>query len=391
MNIPPFLKKYIVAVAFLLISPSGILLAQDATATVTATSPYMVLRYLLLGVCALLAIIIGILAFSVNNSLHVYRERRLEKKKGNDTAKNISLTIVALMGFSGLMAQDTATTTAAANVSQALLPWDIYILLAAIILEFIVIVFLIGTMLYLLGVKVKKRTTRILPDGSIVKVKSFFTRINNTVAIEDEAALDLNHDYDGIRELDNKIPGWWLMAFYGTIIFGVIYIFRMFVSETLPTQLQELQAANDKAAIAKAAYLKNAANNVDENTVTLVDEAGVTAGKALYAANCVACHGDAGQGNAVGPNLTDDYWIHKGSLKDIFYTIKYGWPEKGMKSWKEDFSPVQIAQLSSYVKGLHGTNPPGAKEKQGEPYTDSGSSASSADSTALKDSSSVVK
>ncbi len=390
MNIPTFFKKYIVAVAFFVIAPAGLLLAQDAAATVPATSPYMILRYLLLGVCALLAIIIGILAFSVNNSLHIYKARKQEQKKGKETTKTVSLTIAALMFFSGLWAQDAATVTSTPNISQPVLPWDIYFLLAAIILEFIVIVFLIGVMMYLLGVKIKRKNTRLLPDGRIIKVKSFFTRINNTVAIEDEAALDLNHDYDGIRELDNKIPGWWQIAFYGTIIFGVIYIFRMFVSETLPTQLQELQAANEKAAIAKAAYLKNAANNVDENTVTLADEAGIAAGKALFGANCIACHGDMGQGNAVGPNLTDDYWIHKGGLRDIFYTIKYGWPEKGMKSWKEDFSPVQIAQLASYVKGLHGTNPPGAKGKEGELYTDSGNN-TPADSTAVKDSSSTVK
>ena len=73
----------------------------------------------------------------------------------------------------------------------------------------------------------------------------------------------------------------------------------------------------------------------------------------------------------VGPNLTDSYWIHGGSIKDIFKTIKYGWPEKGMKSWQEDYSPVQIAQLASYVKSLTGTKPAKAKEPQGDLFSDS--------------------
>ena len=90
-----------------------------------------------------------------------------------------------------------------------------------------------------------------------------------------------------------------------------------------------------------------------------------------YKTNCAVCHGVNGEGNVVGPNLTDDHWLHKGSIKDIFKTIKYGVPEKGMKSWAADFSPLQIAQLASYVKSLHGSNPPNAKEKQGELFAES--------------------
>jgi cytochrome c oxidase cbb3-type subunit 3 len=122
----------------------------------------------------------------------------------------------------------------------------------------------------------------------------------------------------------------------------------------------------------KAAYLKKGANNVDETNVVMLSDAEIGEGAALYAKNCIACHGDKGQGG-VGPNLTDDYWIHKGGIKDIFYSIKYGWQEKGMKPWKDDFSPSQIAQLSSFIRTLKGTNPPAPKEKQGELYTEEAS------------------
>jgi cytochrome c oxidase cbb3-type subunit 3 len=98
-----------------------------------------------------------------------------------------------------------------------------------------------------------------------------------------------------------------------------------------------------------------------------LDEGSLASGKTIFMDNCAACHGRAGEGG-VGPNLTDDYWLHQGGIKDIFKTIKYGWPEKGMKSWQQDLGAKQIHEISSYIKSLHGTNPANAKEKQGELY-----------------------
>ena len=92
----------------------------------------------------------------------------------------------------------------------------------------------------------------------------------------------------------------------------------------------------------------------------------IAAGHSLFKQNCIACHGTEGQGAAVGPNLSDEYWIHGGTINNIFKSIKYGWQEKGMRSWKDDFSPVQMAQLSSYVKSLKGLKLPNPREPQGE-------------------------
>ena len=83
--------------------------------------------------------------------------------------------------------------------------------------------------------------------------------------------------------------------------------------------------------------------------------------------NCAACHGSAGEGG-VGPNLIDDYWVHSGGIKEIFKTIKYGWPEKGMKSWQQDLGAKQIHEVACFIKSLHGSNPPNQKDKQGEFY-----------------------
>jgi cytochrome c oxidase cbb3-type subunit 3 len=107
---------------------------------------------------------------------------------------------------------------------------------------------------------------------------------------------------------------------------------------------------------------------VDENNiVALTDPVKINEGKDLYVANCAACHGRNGEGT-VGPNLTDPYWLHGGSLKDIYRSIRYGWVEKGMKAWKDDLSQMQILQIASFIKTIQNTNPPNAKEPQGELY-----------------------
>ena len=105
----------------------------------------------------------------------------------------------------------------------------------------------------------------------------------------------------------------------------------------------------------------------------------------MFDINCSACHGKSAEGT-VGPNLTDDYWLHGGTVQDVFKSIKYGWSEKGMKSWKDDFSPSQIAELTSYIKSLKGSNPPNPKEKQGELFQESPDNNSTG-----KDSSGVVQ
>ena len=200
------------------------------------------------------------------------------------------------------------------------------------------------------------------------KTKTLFDIINDTVDIEQEESILLDHDYDGIKELDNNLPPWWKYGFYLTIVVAVIYLINYHVTKTAPLQGQEYTNSIKKAEKDIAEYMKTSANNVDESTVKLLTGASdLNAGKDIFISTCSACHGKFGEGT-VGPNLTDDYWLHGGGVKDIFKTIKYGWPDKGMKSWKEDFSPIQIAQLTSYIRTLKGTNPPKPKDKQGELY-----------------------
>jgi cytochrome c oxidase cbb3-type subunit 3 len=196
--------------------------------------------------------------------------------------------------------------------------------------------------------------------------KQFFTK---AAPIEKEADILLEHNYDGIRELDNALPPWWKFGFYITILVAIFYLLKFEVWHTGLNPNEEYVAEMKDAKIQTDAYLASMKENVDENTVTELDEEGVAAGKILFTKTCTPCHMSEGQG-LIGPNLTDDYWIHGGSIKDIFKSIKYGYPEKAMQSWQSTYSPVQIQQLASFIRSLKGTHPANPKAPQGNLYID---------------------
>jgi len=197
------------------------------------------------------------------------------------------------------------------------------------------------------------------------------------VPVEKEEDILLDHDYDGIKELDNALPPWWKWGFYITVVVAVIYFVRFHVLETGPTPEQEYNTEMSMAAAQMEEYRKKSNNMVDEKTVTMADAAGIADGKQIFQKSCFMCHGSNGEGS-VGPNLTDDFWLHGGSINDVFKTIKYGVTDKGMQAWEKTYSPSQIKNLASYIKSLRGTNPANAKAPQGEAYTE----AATADSTA---------
>ncbi|RWY54340.1 cbb3-type cytochrome c oxidase N-terminal domain-containing protein [Mucilaginibacter gilvus] len=181
----------------------------------------------------------------------------------------------------------------------------------------------------------------------------------------EEKDLLIAHDYDGIQELDNPIPGWFMYLFYASIIFAGGYLLTYHVFHFGQLQYEEYNTEMAQAAVAKKLYLSKAANQVDENTVKLErDPEMLKAGQVIFIQNCKPCHGEHAEGS-VGPNLTDDYWLHGGKISDLFKTIKYGVLAKGMPTWEKQLSPKQIADVANYVKSLQGTKPAGAKEAQG--------------------------
>ncbi|UTW61160.1 c-type cytochrome [bacterium SCSIO 12741] len=189
--------------------------------------------------------------------------------------------------------------------------------------------------------------------------------LTDRVSMEEEGSILMDHDYDGIQELDNNLPPWWKYGFYLSIVFAVIYLFNYHVVGWGDLQHVEYTKDSLKAEIEKAAYLESQAMSVDENTVTYLSDAGALAsGESLFQQYCKTCHLDKGQGN-IGPNLTDDYWIHGGTINDVFATIKYG-AQNGMKSWQDELNPIQMQQVASYVMSLEYVAPPEGKDPQGD-------------------------
>ena len=206
-------------------------------------------------------------------------------------------------------------------------------------------------------------------------------RLTRQVAIEKEKDVLMHHEYDGIRELDNALPPWWVWLFYGTIIWSVVYVVNVHVIDVWPHQAREYNEEMAQAKLDVAAYMATLTNTVDENTVALSAEAGVLAlGKNIFSQYCTPCHGADGAGSetSVGPNLTDAHWIHGGGVKNVFKIIKYGVPEKGMISWKAQLKPAEMAALANYILSLEGSGPATQKAPQGDVWTDG---AAPADST----------
>lgn len=219
-------------------------------------------------------------------------------------------------------------------------------------------------------------------SAPVVNWKKISNTLQEAVPVEEEHNVTLDHEYDGIRELDNNLPLWWKYMFYATIVFSFIYIVRYHMISG-NSQEDEFKKELAMAEIAKEEYRKKNAANVDETTVTMLDASGIDAGKTIFNENCRACHGGVGEGG-VGPNLTDDHWLYGGGIKNIFKSIKYGIPEKGMKAWQAELKPVQIQQLSSYIMSLRGSKPANAKEPQGDIYVDEAAPADSLKTDSVK-------
>ena len=199
-------------------------------------------------------------------------------------------------------------------------------------------------------------------------LKVLYDKAWSLVPIDKEADIDLGHDYDGIRELDNRLPPWWVWTFYLTIFIAIGYLYVYHGSDIGLSQQEEYAEEMKLGEEQKAAFAANQKDAIDEKNLEFVTDAKtLDKAKGIFIANCAACHGAEGQGG-VGPNMTDNYWIKGGSLSDVYQTIKNGVPEKGMIAWKTQMQPATILNLASYIKTLQGTNPPNPKEKQGELY-----------------------
>ncbi|KAB1154746.1 cbb3-type cytochrome c oxidase N-terminal domain-containing protein [Flavobacterium luteum] len=221
--------------------------------------------------------------------------------------------------------------------------------------------------------------------------KNILKKLTRTVPMESEGQLLLDHDYDGIKELDNVLPPWWVYLFYGCIVFAIIYLVRF---EILGAPDQEMELKNEmaQAKIEVAEYMKTAPDMMDEETVTLLtDTPSLAEGKTIFTTNCVACH-RADAGGQIGPNLTDTHWILGGGIKNIFHTLEHGGRDgKGMISWKGTLKPTEMQKVASYVISLQGTNPKDPKAPDGEIWIDTSAQKSDDIATAKTDTTQVKK
>jgi cytochrome c oxidase cbb3-type subunit 3 len=362
---------------FLLLLASLVSVASIAQTNTIAAKPattnYM--EVLMITVALLLVVVIWVLA----NVLMMVSKKAVQISKA--AGSKVVMIFVIAMGslFSkNLSAQAnsaiTDSTKAVTSDFYGGLSYNTFWTMTTVLLLELLVVFLLVLFIRNIfnAIHPKERIIvlgKVQSDSWLVKTwhqldKQFFTK---AVPLEKEADMLLDHNYDGIKELDNALPPWWKYGFYITIVVAVFYFLKF---EVWHTGMNPTEEYNTEMTIAKTetdAYLASAKENVDENTVTDLDAAGNVAGKAIFAKTCVPCHLAEGQG-LVGPNLTDEYWIHGGSIKDIFKTIKYGFPDKGMQSWQTTYSPVEMQQLSSYIRSLRGTNPPNPKAPQGDLY-----------------------
>ena len=183
---------------------------------------------------------------------------------------------------------------------------------------------------------------------------------------KEDDKLILDHEYDGIQELDNPLPGWWLATFYITIIFSVGYVLYYYAFDG-PNSDEELQIGLERIEMRRADAAAAGGGDKDEAELVAMstDTNRIEAGQKEFLVKCMACHGNMGQG-LIGPNLTDEYWIHgDGSITAIINQINVGVPEKGMPPWKDLIQPEMIENLAFYIVSIKGSNPPGAKPPQG--------------------------
>lgn len=188
-----------------------------------------------------------------------------------------------------------------------------------------------------------------------------------TKAIEEEHEIILDHNYDGIKELDNSLPPWWLYLFYATMIFGVIYLVRYHVldGDSQAVEFQKEMAAA-KAELEQFKKASPTAIIDADNVEALTDDSALKRGKAVFNINCASCHAQDG-GGGIGPNLTDNTWILGGGIKNVFTTISNGGRSgKGMIAWNKTLKPADIQKVASYILTLQGTSPANPKQAEGE-------------------------
>ncbi len=248
----------------------------------------------------------------------------------------------------------------------------LYITFGLVIVVSLLVLIVAVYVLQILKTFIQKDTSEEVLAAELAQ-PSWFTqqwdKWNALKPMEEEETILLDHDYDGIKELDNHLPPWWKGLFYLTIVYGVIYILIFHVFKTAPLQEERYEMEMAAAAALKSENEADLVFDFDENTVTQsLDAIELADGQDFFKSQCAICHKEDGGGLA-GPNLTDEYWRNGGSVSDIYKVIKNGVQGTAMIPWESKLNPIRLRNVTSYVMSLQGTNPPGALKPDGDLYT----------------------
>jgi cytochrome c oxidase cbb3-type subunit III len=376
-------KKVTLAAVFLLMLTTA--MAQDATTAQTKSPGYNQLAVLLI----IMTVVLAFVVWGLGQVLIVLSRQLLDKNKNTNKIFTPLIITFFLLVSQTSFANDTDTKSAVTVIPNygGLSATNFYMFVTVIAVEVIAILFLVFS--------IKRIYAELLPQKEtdpfkVSKLKKWWLRIDKkiftkAIPLEKEADIMLDHDYDGIKELDNALPPWWKYGFIFTIAVACIYLLNFHVFGTGLNPTEEYAEEIKKAKIENEIFEAKNKDKIDESKVPMEDAAGIAIGQQLFEANCVACHLKGGAGSqdpvSVGPNLTDDYWLHKGSLNDIYTTIKNGYPDKGMQAWNTKFNPKEMSRLASYIKSIRGTKTPNAKLPQGDIYVE----------TAIADTTKLIK
>jgi cytochrome c oxidase cbb3-type subunit 3 len=337
--------------------------AQDVVSTSNPNMHY----YLLTA----LAVILIVLILVLNSAISGLASNKSIIAQLKDKSKVATIAALVFLGLSSRsMAQDMAgSSIVVVEPNYGVVFWMF------LIVDLVLIIIVVVQLSVLNGLaRALKGEAEAIQDIKVVEpsgLGKFWEKLTDAVPLDREEEIMTDHEYDGIKELDNKLPPWWVWMFNLSIIFGVIYFayYEVFSTSEFPSSITEYNQEMIQAEEELAAYKAKFGSGVDELTaVLLTDPASIQRGKEIFEVNCVSCHMADG-GGGIGPNFTDAYWIHGGDIKDLFKTIKYGVITKGMIPWKDQLKPDQIQEVASYIlTAFPGTTPEKPKDPQGDLY-----------------------
>ena len=364
-----FFKKIIdkktIGIAFLLLISSSIFSQNAPALSSVSAESYNMVEILLVVIAFILLFVIG----GMGQILVALSKQLSDKTREAQKGKVLSVLIILSLLCENLFSQTVVANESTKVVTNygGISDISFYVLVSVIILEIFTLLFLFFSIKRIFAELIPENSSVLVKKSKLVALwikldKKIFTK---GIPIEHEVDALLEHNYDGIRELDNALPPWWKYGFIITIGFSFLYLLNFHVLGNGKNPIEEYAVEMANAKMAKELYESNNKDKIDEANVPMAEADGIKRGKEHFLANCIACHGSKGEGGA-GPNLTDNYWLHKGSLNDIYYTLKVGFSDKGMQSWALKFNPKEMSEIASFVKTLQGTNPPGAKASQGD-------------------------